>query len=160
MKQGWCSVTGHISSQNRFYPGAPPIFWMASDGPLENICDEKRWENSEGVNNLYSDNFHLILHILQLVKCLSFFIHLVPSFSSEKNKAECKLSYVQLQLHFIVYQLKSIWNVNHGPVTAVFSVLQTMTFSSCLPVSFCGKHKHAKKKFIFSCNTYFVLLKK
>lgn len=109
---------------------------------------KKRWENSDGMNNLHSDNCHLILLILQLAKCLLCFLYLVASFSN-KNKGECKLFYVRPQQHSTVYQLKSVWTVNHGPVTIVFSVLQTMTSSSCLLVSFCGKLKDATKCFYF-----------
>lgn len=150
MKQGCYRLSLVIlAPRNSFFSGALPNLWMARDALLEKISDEKRWENSDGMNNLHSANCRLTLLILQLAKCLLCFLYLVVSFSNKKNKGECKLSYVQLQRHSIVYQLKSVWTVNHGPVTIVFSVLQTWPPHLVYRFSFMGNWNMQQNVFIF-----------
>lgn len=93
----------------------------------------------------------LILLTLQLSKYPSwhFFLYLVSSFSNKKKKLWLHTPSVHPQQHSIVCSLKSTWTVNYGHATIVFSVLHTMTSSSCLTASFCGKLKYATKCFYF-----------
>lgn len=90
----------------------------------------------------------LIFLILQPSKYPLWFLYLV-AFSNKKKKGEYKLSSVQPQKHSIVGSLKSTWTVNYGHATIIFSVLQTMTSSYRLTVSFYRKLKHTTKCFCF-----------
>lgn len=151
------TVTGHIGSQNIL------LFWRTSH-PLntkrcsfgKKICEEKRGEDSDGTNNLHSENYHLTLLILQLAKCLLCFLCLVASFQIRKTKVNAN-SHVQLQGHSIVYQLKRLCTVSRGPATILLS-------NNELVILFTGFHlwetETCNKMFLFSCCIYFVLLKK